>query len=77
MHEMMEVMEMPDWKELSSKDGVTVYTKLMEKNIKAVRGIGEMPFPAQLVSCTDRQICDYLHDENEHLKYDTNFKEGA
>lgn len=46
MHEMMEVMEMPDWKELSSKDGVTVYTKLMEKNIKAVRGIGEMPFPA-------------------------------
>ena len=47
---MMELMEMSDWKELSSKDGVTVYTKMMEKNIKAVRGIGEMPFPAELVS---------------------------
>ena len=50
MLEMMELMEMSDWKELSSKDGVTVYTKMMEKNIKAVRGIGEMPFPAELVS---------------------------
>lgn len=49
MLEMMDLVEMPDWKELSSKDGTTIYTKMMEKNIKAVRGIGEIPFPAQLV----------------------------
>lgn len=37
-------MNSQDWKELGNKDGVTIYSKSMEKNIKAVKGEGDIPF---------------------------------
>lgn len=38
-------MNSQDWKELENKDGVTIFSKLMDKNIKAVKGEGDIPFP--------------------------------
>ncbi len=49
MEEMLKLMGRDDWKEFSTKDGVTVFTRMMEKNIKAVLSKGEIPYPPRVV----------------------------
>ncbi len=47
---LLELSEAEGWKELGSKQGVSIYNKSMEHGIKAVMGRGKMPFSVKEVS---------------------------
>ena len=40
----MELGESEGWKELGRKNGVVIFNKSMDRNIKAVMGRGTMPY---------------------------------
>ena len=54
---MLELGEADGWKEIGKKNGVTIYNKSMEHNIKAVMGRGTMPYSVQQVILANLSDC--------------------
>ena len=44
---LMELGESEGWKELGRKNGVVIFNKSMDRNIKAVMGRGTMPYSVE------------------------------
>ncbi len=57
------------WEDLGVKDAVHSYRKPAGSGIYYIKGVGDLPFPAQT-------ICDLTSDQGRKQQWDSMFKEG-